>query len=82
VDLKHAYALKARGQATFTEGDNGESSVMKFMRTPSVCEVVLGLVSVDTIKLDFMSIRETLQQQNFGFWANYLTVSAAFEHDE
>ena len=32
-----------------------------------VCEVVLGLLSVDTIKLDFTSIRETLQQQNFGF---------------
>lgn len=30
-----------------------------------VSEVVLGLVSVGTIKLDFMSIRETQQQQNF-----------------
>lgn len=36
----------------------------------------------DTIKLDFMGIRETQQQQNFGFWANYLTISAAFGHDE
>jgi len=26
-----------------------------------------GLLSVDTIKLDFMGIRETQQQQNFGF---------------
>jgi hypothetical protein len=67
VDLEHAYALKARGKATFTEGDTGESSVMKFMRTPSVCEVVLGLLSVDTIKLDLKSIRETKQQQNFRF---------------
>jgi uncharacterized protein YqfB (UPF0267 family) len=67
VDLEHAYALKARGKATFTVRDNGESSVMKFMRTPRVCEVVLALVSVDTIKLDFMSIRETQQQQNFRF---------------
>ena len=41
-----------------------------------------GLLSVDTIKLDFMDIRETQQQQNFGFWANYLTISAAFGHDE
>jgi hypothetical protein len=55
------------GKATFTEGDTGESSLMKFMRTPCVCEVVLGLLSVDTIKLDFMSIRETQQQQNFRF---------------
>jgi hypothetical protein len=31
VDLEHAYVLKARGKATFTEGDTGESSVMKFM---------------------------------------------------
>jgi hypothetical protein len=52
---------------SITERDTGESSVMKFMRTPSVCEVVLGLLSVDTIKLDFMSIRETRQQQNFSF---------------
>jgi hypothetical protein len=37
------------------------------MRTPSVCEVVLALVSVDTIELEFMSIRETQQQQNFRF---------------
>jgi hypothetical protein len=66
VDLERAYALKARGKATFTVRDNGESSVIKFM-TPSVCEVVLALVSVDTIKLDFMSIRETQQQQNFRF---------------
>jgi hypothetical protein len=51
VDLEHAYALKARGKATFTEGDTGEGSVMKFMRTPSVCEVVLGLLFFDTIKL-------------------------------
>jgi hypothetical protein len=71
-----------RGNGTFTEGDTGESSVMKSMRTPSVCEVVLGLLSVDTIKLDFMSIRETQQQQNFCFQANYLAVSAAFGHDE
>jgi hypothetical protein len=49
------------------EGDTGESSVMKFMRTPIVCEVVLGLLSVDTMKLEFMSIRETQQQQNFRF---------------
>ncbi len=67
MDLEHAYALKARGKATFTERDNGESSVMKFMRMPSVCEVVLALVSVDTIELGFMSIRETQQQQNFRF---------------
>ena len=67
MDLEQAYALKARGKATFIESDTGESSVMRFMRTPSVCEVVLALVSVDTIKLDFMSIRETQQQQNFGF---------------
>jgi hypothetical protein len=36
VDLEQVYALKARGKATFAERDNGESSVMKFMRTPSV----------------------------------------------
>jgi hypothetical protein len=29
VDLEHAYALKARGKATFAERDAGESSVMK-----------------------------------------------------
>ena len=67
MDLERAYALKARGKATFTVRDNGESSVIKFMRTPSVCEVVLALVSVDTIELEFMSIRETQQQQNFRF---------------
>ena len=66
MDLEHTYALKARGKATFTERDNGESSVMKFMRTPSVWSLS-GLLSVDTIKLDFMSIRETQQQQNFRF---------------
>jgi hypothetical protein len=48
--------------ATFYRDPHGESSVMKFMRTPSACEVVPGLLSVDTIKLDFMSIRETQQQ--------------------
>lgn len=82
MDLEHAYALKPRGKVTFAERDAGESSVMKFMRTPNVCEVVRGLLSVDTIKLDFMGIRETQQQQNFGFWADYLTISAAFGHDE
>ena len=51
MDLEHAYALKARGKATFAERDAGESSVM----------------SIDTIKLDFMSIGETQQQQNFRF---------------
>jgi len=30
-------------------------------------KVVPGLLSVDTIKLDFMGIRETQQQQNVGF---------------
>ena len=67
MDLERAYALKARGKATFTERDNGESSMMKFMRTPSVCEVVPGLVSVDTIKLDFMSIRETSSNKTSAF---------------
>ena len=51
MDLEQAYALRPRGKATFAERDAGESSVM----------------SIDTIKLDFMGIRETQQQQNFGF---------------
>jgi hypothetical protein len=79
--------LRAQGRekATFIEVDIGESSAMKFVRTPSACEVIPDLLSVDTLKWDFMSIREireTRQQQNFRFWAHYPTVSAAFGHDE
>ena len=65
MDLEHAYALKARG--LLPRATPGKAPAMKFMRTPSVCEVVLGLLSVDTMKLEFMSIRETQQQQNFRF---------------
>jgi hypothetical protein len=50
-------------KANFTEMfDMGESSVIKFTRTPNACETDLGSQSVDTNKLKFIEHSRNAQQ--------------------
>jgi hypothetical protein len=58
-----AAKITGSARASLTEMvDMGESSMIKFTRTPNAGEAHLGSQSVDTTKLKFIERRETHQQ--------------------